>query len=298
MLDRPRLRRLLGIALPESQQPLAVRREGAVRHVGVDIERIQLVADDRVVPALVLSTSPPPWRAAVVAIHQHARQFHLGKSEPAGMAGDPQMAYGLRMAAKGIPVIAPDLLGFEDRMLSQEDPAAAEQRIAWQLAASGRALQGNHSDDVSLAVSWIREQLDGTGSIGVIGHSLGGQVALFTMAVDPRIRAGVVSCGAGSLESFSANGILHNPAFYVPGLVSAGDVPAVAALLDGQSLFLSAGDQDPLFPTAGVDAVVAQLDRRSCIVERFAGGHEFPLGVQQPAIEWLTHKLTSLETAA
>jgi len=31
---------------------------------------------------------------ALLALHQHAGQFALGKSEPAGLAGDPMYAYG------------------------------------------------------------------------------------------------------------------------------------------------------------------------------------------------------------
>jgi dienelactone hydrolase len=290
-LDRAGLRRLIATGAPETQRPVEVRRGSVSVRQGVDIERIELVAHDRVVPALLMTTTPPPWPAAVVAVHQHNGRFDLGKSEPAGLAGDPEMAYGIRVAAMGIPVIAPDLHGFEERSPSHGDPAVAEQRTAWELVASGRTLQGGHSDDVSLAVTWLAENQDVTGPIGVIGHSLGGQVSLFTMAVDPRIRAGVISCGVGTIASFGTAGIFHNPAYYVPGLVSAGDLPAVAACTSGQSIRLLAGDHDPLFPRAGVDAVAAALDPARSEILRFPGGHAFPLIVQQPAIDWLARTL-------
>jgi dienelactone hydrolase len=290
-LDRAGLRRLLATNAPEAQRPIEVRRGEVVRHEGVDIERIELVAADRTVPTLLLTTSPGPWAVAVVAVHQHNGRFDLGKSEPAGLAGDPEMAYGLRVAATGIPVVVPDLRGFEERMPTTADPAAAEQQTAWELVAAGRTLQGSHSDDVSLAVSWLTEDAGVTGPIGVIGHSLGGQVALFTMAVDPRIRAGVVSCGVGSVASFGPAGVFHNPAYYVPGILPAGDLPAVAATLAGQSLRLLAGDADPLFPADGVDAVAARLDPERTDVVRFAGGHAFPLTHQLPAIAWLAETL-------
>ncbi|UAJ79221.1 hypothetical protein IT072_18785 [Leifsonia sp. ZF2019] len=292
-LDRAGLRRLLAVGAPESQRPTEVRRGDVEHHAGVDIERIELVAADRVVPALLLTTSPPPWPAAVVAVHQHNGRFDLGKSEPAGLAGDPEMAYGLRVAATGIPVIVPDLSGFEERMPASGDPAAAEQQTAWELVAGGLTLQGRHSDDVSLAVSWLIDEAGVDGPVGVIGHSLGGQVSLFTMAVDPRIRAGVVSCGAGSIASFGPAGVFHNPAYYVPGILPAGDLPAVAATLHGQSLLVLAGDDDPLFPADGVDAVVARLDPERTDVIRFSGGHAFPLTLQLAAITWLAETLTA-----
>lgn len=52
------------------------------------------------------------------------RGKHLGKSEPAGMAGNPDMAYGLALAKTGVTTLIPDLQGFEER----RDPSV-ESRI-------------------------------------------------------------------------------------------------------------------------------------------------------------------------
>ncbi len=52
---------------------------------------------------------------AVLCLHQHAGQFHLGKSEPVGLAGDPDMAYARELAERGYVTITPDFKGFEER---------------------------------------------------------------------------------------------------------------------------------------------------------------------------------------
>jgi predicted esterase len=132
-----------------------------------------------------------------------------------------------------------------------------------------------------------------TGDLGIMGHSLGGQVAFFSMAVDPRLRAGVVSCGIGTLASFEQHGISHNPAWFVPRLRSFGDVSAVAGALTGQRVMVSAGRSDPLFPWDGVREVVAAFPEGSCDFRPFDGGHELPAMAGRAALDWLLARLRS-----
>ena len=53
--------------------------------------------------------------AAVVVHHQHNGERHLGKSEVCGLVGDPLQAFGPALAEKGVIVLAPDSICFEDR---------------------------------------------------------------------------------------------------------------------------------------------------------------------------------------
>jgi len=76
------------------------------------------------VPALLLI----PDRSSgggVVVHHQHASQWHLGKSEVAGRAGDPWQAFGPALATRGVTVLAADAPGFEDR---RRGPAGTDPR--------------------------------------------------------------------------------------------------------------------------------------------------------------------------
>src|SRR6185312_3647456 len=51
-------------------------------------------------------------RPAVLALHQTVPQ---GKDEPAGLEGDPELALGRELAARGFVVLAPDAVGFGER---------------------------------------------------------------------------------------------------------------------------------------------------------------------------------------
>ena len=64
------------------------------------------------VPDGVSETSPAP---AVTIWHQHAGQWHLGKTEPAGLAGNPMHHTGVALAKLGYVVLCPDALCFEER---------------------------------------------------------------------------------------------------------------------------------------------------------------------------------------
>ena len=68
------------------------------------------------IPALLLIpdniTTPRP---AICIWHQHAGQWNLGKTEPAGLAGNPMHHTGAALAKLGYVVLCPDALGFEER---------------------------------------------------------------------------------------------------------------------------------------------------------------------------------------
>src|SRR4051794_31756385 len=54
---------------------------------------------DRIPAYLLLPHGAGPF-AAVLVHHQHAGQRHLGKSEVAGLAGDPLQAFGPALASR------------------------------------------------------------------------------------------------------------------------------------------------------------------------------------------------------
>ena len=77
-------------------------------------QAVSYAGDEGDVPALLL-VPEHPCGAGVVALHQHNSQWHLGKSEVAGLAGEPLQAFGPALARAGIVVLGPDAVGFEDR---------------------------------------------------------------------------------------------------------------------------------------------------------------------------------------
>ncbi|MHA6509808.1 dienelactone hydrolase family protein [Tessaracoccus sp. Y1736] len=291
-MDRSGVRRLLGIE-PARNRLVGAEASAPEPWQGISRSRVLLRAsDEHTIPCLLLEPEHLSTPLPVVAVHQHNGEFHLGKSEPAGMAGNPGMAYGLALAKAGVTTLIPDLHGFEERRDPSGDGAHDERFHAWNLIAHGTTLQGTHVTDVSMAIDWILHHT-GAGSCGVIGHSLGGQVSFFSMACDERIVAGVLNCGVGTVASFEPAGILHNPAWYPPGIVTLGDSPAVARAFHQQRVLLVAGRDDPLFPISGVDEVVAAF--APCIADHeiFDGGHELPPAMLAHEVGWLLRELNA-----
>jgi dienelactone hydrolase len=287
-LARLAVRELLALENPEQYRPASVQRRRMHERDGVTWERVDIGSGDGdTIPCLLL-TPDRRVRRTVVAVHQHNGEFALGKSEPAGLAGDPSLAYGLRLAERGARVLLPDLVGFEERGRGwSPDPAADERLDALLRVAHGSSLQAKHTRDIATVTTWITDTY-GDDGIGIIGHSLGGQVALFSLAVDPRLALGVVSCGLGTLASFEERRISHNPAWFVPGLAAAGDVQVVAAALHEQRVVVSAGTRDALFPIQGVRAVLAAFEPGVCSAELFDGAHDLPPHVLDAALAHLT----------
>jgi dienelactone hydrolase len=283
------VRDLLALEAPERYAPTSVERQDLGERAGVMWERIEVRgADGDVLPCLLLTPDRPVART-VIAVHQHNGEFAMGKSEPAGLVGDASLAYGLRLAERGARVLLPDLVGFEDRARGwSSEPAADERLDAFLRVANGDSLQSKHTRDIATLTTWIVDSHGADSGVGIIGHSLGGQVALFSLAVDPRLTVGVVSCGVGTVRSFQDHRISHNPAWFVPALVAAGDVPVLASALQDQHVLVSAGLQDPLFPAEGVRAVLAGFRPGVCSAELFSGGHELPPAVLESALAHLT----------
>lgn len=268
---------LLGLEALDRRRAVAVRRRPLEPVAGVARERVEIdTPDGDTIPCLLL-VPERAGAASVIAVHQHGGDFERGKSEVAGLTGDPANAYGLGLARRGVTVLAPDLLGFEERRRGwSQDDAADERFDALGRIAEGSSLQAKHTADVAVLTTWLLEQPGAPATAGIIGHSLGGQVALFSLAADPRIGAGVISCGLGTVASFVRDGVRHNPAWFVPGLIAAGDVPAVAAAVHGQRVLALVGDRDPLFPADGVDAAIVGFSAGVCSVLRSDGGHTVP----------------------
>ncbi len=119
------------------------------------------------------------------------------------------------------------------------------------------------------------------GRLGVAGISGGGTTALFTAALDERVRAAAVS---GYLNTF-ADSILavhHCMDNYVPGLALVAEMADIAALIAPRALFVENGREDEIFPVAGFDAAVARLREvyAAAGVPQRLSAHAFPGGHQ------------------
>ncbi|KAK1762838.1 prolyl oligopeptidase family serine peptidase [Phialemonium atrogriseum] len=276
---------------------------------------IYAVEDGERISAWLLTpkgASPQDGWPVILAIHQHAGQFHLGKSEPAGTLGDSTFHYGLELCRRGYVVLCPDLLCFEDRRPTEDvrhrnqgalDGIQYEQFEFTKRILRGSCLQTKYLHDLSCSLD-VLASLPNTDAarVGVIGHSLGGQEALWLTWYDSRVRVAVSSCGFGLLDTIVRDGINHNRAAYIPGLLETCDLDALLCEIAPRAFLLTAGETDWLFPIDGVRSIARRAedvyaqegvpDHFKAVV--YPGGHSFPEAVKAEAYNFLDHHLKGM----
>ena len=237
---------------------------------------------------------PGKRRPAVLCLHQ---TNNIGKDEPAGLGGLPNLHIGRELVQRGFVVLCPDYPSFgEYKYDFKENP---------HISGTIKAVTDNRR---SLDFLQSLPEVDPT-RIAAAGHSLGGHNALFTAAWDPRIKAVVTSCGfnrfgryyGGNLKGWSSDR-------YMPRIVSEYgadparmpfDFPGVLALIAPRPLFINAPLNDSNFEVAGVRECVTP----ATAVYRFLGaekdlvalypeaGHDFPPEVRKKAWDFLETRL-------
>lgn len=245
---------------------------------------------------------------AVVACHQHAGEYWLGKSEPAGLSANEMYHYGLDLCLRGYAVLCPDHLCFEDRRPKEfrrrENPALEggnyERFVFTERILRGSTLQAKYLSDLMRGVDALRA-LDcvDAGRIGAVGHSLGGQEALWLMWADERICAAVSCCGFSQIGTILRDGVNHNFAMYAPGLLKRGDIAELVCSLAPRPFLMANGDADAIFPLDGVREIAARAAARYAAAGTpgnfrsvvFPGGHGFPDGVKAQAYAFLDEHL-------
>src|SRR5690242_20050134 len=169
---------------------------------------IQYRGRDRdVIPTFLLVPKRSRPCPAVLVHHQHNGEWHIGKSEVAGHKGNSLQAFGPALAERGFVVLAPDSICFEDRRHQKkgtEPDGDADwlqhfNEMSYRLV-EGDTLMRKVLDDASFGLSLLMnaEGVDKS-RIGVLGHSYGGNTAIFQAAVDERVR---FVCSSGAVCSF------------------------------------------------------------------------------------------------
>lgn len=200
------------------------------------------------VPALLLvpdgvdETHPAP---AVAVWHQHNGEWHLGKSEPAGLAGNPMHHTGVALAREGYVVLCPDALCFEDRQSPHLRGGDYERFEFLRYVVQGKCMAWKNILDMRRAVDLLVQlpfvQAD---RIGCYGHSMG---STFTWLVGPweeRLRCLVGNCCLPTYAAIHRTHILHCFPNFIPGWFQFGDTPDIAALIAPRALHLNFGEDD------------------------------------------------------
>lgn len=288
-------------ALPEPGQrvPLDVKTESEEDAGKYLRRRISYASepDDRVPAWLLIPKGLTGRGPAMLCLHQTTG---IGKGEPAGLGGLPNLHYAHELAERGFVCIVPDYPSFGDYPYDFK-------------------VKGSHYASGSMKAIWnnlraldLLETLPEVDSdrMGCIGHSLGGHNTLFTAAFDVRIRACVTSCGFtafhhyydGKLAGWTSDRYMprirdqyENSPDKVPF-----DFYEVLGAIAPRSIFVNAPISDSNFDVGGVRKVMTEAEKAFAVYGSVGtklqarypeSGHDFPTEIREDAYRWLKEQL-------
>ncbi|MBX3443145.1 MAG: prolyl oligopeptidase family serine peptidase [Planctomyces sp.] len=251
---------------------------------------------DRWTPAyLFVPTRIAEPRAAVLCLHQ---TIPIGKAEPAGLGGNPNLHYALHLAERGYVTLAPDYPSFGEYEYDFEaspDYASGSLKAVYDNIRAVDLLTGLPEVDAD--------------RIGCIGHSLGGHNAMFTGMFEPRLKAIVSNCGFTRFHRYYEGRLAGwTSARYMPRIASEHhnnpdevpfDFPEIVAGFAPRAFLASAPTGDDNFEVEGVRETIAaarfiydlhgagerlQAEYPEC-------GHDFPAAARERAYRFLDEYL-------
>ena len=268
--------------------PLNTLFRETIRKEGYRIESLtfEVLPGERV-PALLLipdsatAATPAP---GIAVWHQHNGEFHLGKSEPAGLAGNPMHHTAVSLVREGYVVLCPDALCFEER----QDPSGKlkggnyERFLFLREVVRGRSLAWRNILDMKQSVSLLCSRPEViTDRIGCYGHSMGSTHAWLVGPLEPRLKCIIGNCCLPTYEAIEEEHLLHCFPNFVPGWMNYGDTPEIAALIAPRALHLNLGEKDDGSPIESARRGIARIakvyqkagaeENFTCFIEDDAG---------------------------
>lgn len=238
----------LGGAWPEPC-PLRPEVSKTLPQDGYRIEVLSYEAepDDRIPAMLLVPDNVDANRPApgICIWHQHAGQWHLGKSEPAGLAGNPMHHTGAALAREGYVVLCPDALCFEERGDEKLRGGNFERYEFLRLVVAGKSMAWKNILDMRRAVDYLASRPEVVGDkLGCYGHSMGSTHTWLVGPWEPRLIALCGNCCLPTYAGIHREKLLHCFPNFVPGLYQYGDTPDMAALIAPRALHLNFGELD------------------------------------------------------
>jgi dienelactone hydrolase len=289
---REALSNLLAVHPGDEQEVTA--EVGDERDMGDYLRRYVRISsrDGVVIPAFLLVPKGCDEPAtAVVCLHGHGPGKVVPADSGQDVRGRPVVVEGERDFAvqavrAGHIALAPDLRGFGEMMLQDDldaDRGSSCQQLAMRAMMVGRTLLGMRVLDIISCVDYLTglPEVD-PAKIVCTGQSGGGTATLFATALDTRFAASIPSCYFCTFEH-SILAMSHCDCNYAPGLLNLCEMYDVAGLIAPRPLLIVAGEQDPIFPLAGVRLAFAKVQEMYAAagapgnVELFVGpeGHRY-----------------------
>lgn len=239
--------------------------------------------------------------AAVAVWHQHNGEWHLGKSEPAGLAGNPMHHTGAALAQEGYVVLCPDAVCFEERRSPRLKNGDYERFEFLRHVVAGRSLAWKNVLDMRRAIDVLASRPEVIpGRIGCYGHSMGSIHTWLVGPWDERLKCLVGNCCLPTYAAIERMRLLHCFPAFIPGIHPYGDTPDIAALVAPRPLLLNFGELDSGSPLpevrAGVETIAAAY-RAAGRPDAFAAfiepgvGHELSPAMWTRTREWFRQHL-------
>lgn len=200
--------------------------------------------DERITAWVLLPKKTTKQTSAIFCFHQHGSNWDIGKSEPVGLEGDPELAYAKELTERGYITITPDAIAFEERN-SGGGAGANYFQLAKHLV-DGETLLAKVISDTIKGIDYIisREEVSGD-KVGFIGHSYGGRMALWMPVFDDRIITSVSNCGCVNYKnSIDERAIGVQMEFVIPDILEFGDMEDIIPLGNKTNLLVSATSED------------------------------------------------------
>ena len=211
------------------------------------------------VPDGVTAQHPAP---GICVWHQHAGQYDVGKSGPAGLAGDAMHHTGVALAKLGYVVLCPDAVGFGERQPGKLKGAQLERFEFLRYVVAGKCLAWKNILDMRRAVDYLVSRPEVKADrIGCYGHSMGSTHTWLVGPWEPRLKALVGNCCLPTYAAIHRTEILHCFPNFVPGLFQYGDTPDMAALIAPRPFHLNIGELDDGSPIAEVRQGIETIAR-------------------------------------
>jgi dienelactone hydrolase len=271
--------------------------------------RIASEADDTI-PAYLLKpkTLPEGRHPIVIVLHQTQSP---GKREACGMIGDPNMAFADELAKRGMLCIAPDAIGFGERIPEDGQPYA--NALDFYRKHPHWSFFGKMSWDIARIIDYL-ETLPYVDPqrIGVIGHSHGAYGSIMATVFEPRIRLAVASCGFTTLRTdprpdrwSHLTALWPQLGFYMDDVSQIPfDWHEIIACIAPRPFFNWATLNDDIFPgTANLEDVYAQVKSVYGLYGReddfqgrlVPGAHRFPPEAREEAYAWIEAQWREME---
>jgi len=269
------------------------------RHIRIRTEK------DDWIPAYLLLPKPVPTTPTpvMICLHQTVAQ---GKDEPCGIRGDKSLAFAVELVRRGYVCIAPDVIGFGERIPAGATPYANS--LEFYRRHPGWSFFGKMNWDISRVVDYLQTLpfVDPL-QIGCIGHSHGAYGSLMAAAFEPRISAAIASCGFNLLRSDPTperwshmTALLPQLGMYLPDVASIPfDWHEICAMVAPRPLCVWYATNDKIFPnTENLKEVFVDVGRvyglygaaDDLVGRAFNGSHSFPDSARDDAYAWLAER--------